>query len=51
MSENTVVEKQAKAVKVCPFCPFIESTQRSFTCIGCFCQMWDKKRKDCGLKR
>jgi len=36
---------------ICPFTPFISNSQRSYTCVRELCKLWDKKRKDCGLKR
>lgn len=40
-----------KEKKICPFTPYIGNSQRWIHCIGEKCQMWDKKRKDCGLKK
>ena len=38
---------------VCPFCPYVENAQRSYTCVTNLCVMWVRTKKgygDCGLK-
>ena len=38
---------------ICPFTPYVQTTQRSFNCIGEYCMMWIKNKEGtkghCGL--
>ena len=43
--------EEKNKMPICPFTPYVSTGQRSYTCIGEYCQMWNKKKKDCGLKK
>ena len=36
---------------ICPFSPMLTTTMKWITCIGPKCQLWNEKKKDCGLKK
>ena len=45
------MDEEKKKGEVCPFAPYITGTQRTIFCIRDWCKLWDKKKKDCGLKK
>lgn len=38
---------------ICPFTPYVQGSQRAFTCVGEYCMMWvknkDQSKGHCGL--
>lgn len=48
---DTDSEENRKKGELCPFAPYITGSQRSIFCVGAWCKLWDKKKKDCGLKK